>query len=332
MTIARRQFIALSASVALPSLAPFALAQTPNAYPNRPIRVIVPFPVGGGTDLIARDVMNKLSTTLGWTFVIDNRAGSGGNVGIDAAAKATPDGYTIALGQTSNLSINPTLYAKMPYDVARDLTPIVYAASAALALVVAADSPHKTLADVIAASKAKPAALNFASPGNGTVTHLASESFQRAAGIKWTHVPYKGSTQAITDLLGGQVQLYMASVPTLIGQIRGGKMRALAVTSRARVDDLPNVPTIAEGGFGGTSGFEAATWYGFVAPTGTPKEIVARLNREIGIALRTPDLKLKLAEQGATAQGGSPEQFGAWIRAEAQRWAPIIKESGAKVD
>ena len=326
----RRQFLflpaLLPAGVALPLR---AFAQTPSAYPNRPIRVIVPFPVGGGTDLIARDVMNKLSTTLGWTFVIDNRAGSGGNVGIDAAAKATPDGYTIALGQTSNLSINPTLYAKMPYDVARDLTPVVYAASAALALVVAADSPHKTLADVIAASKAKPAALNFASPGNGTVTHLASESFQRAAGIKWTHVPYKGSTQAITDLLGGQVQLYMASVPTLIGQIRGGKMRALAVTSLARVDDLPSVPTIAEGGF---SGFEAATWYGFVAPTGTPKEIVARLNREIGIALRMPDLKQKLADQGATAQGGSPEQFGTWIRAEAQRWAPIIKESGAKVD
>lgn len=310
----------------LVSLAVSAFAQS---YPTKAIRVVVPFPAGGGTDIIAREVTNKMSGTLGWSFVVDNKPGSGGNLGVDSAAKAAADGYTIALGQSSNLTINPTLYSKMPYDSVKDLAPIGLVASSPMVLVVGADSPFKTLADVVAASKAKPASLNFASSGNGTVAHLASELFQKSAGIKFTHVPYKGAAQASTDLIGGQVQLYMSSVPTLIGHIRSGKMRALAVTSLKRVDDIPQVPTIAESGY---KGFEAVTWFGFVAPAAIPKDIVTKLNAEINKALQTPEVKKKLSDQGADVLGGTPEQFGALIKSDIARWAPVIKESGAKLD
>ena len=322
MTLLRRGLLAtLFVTLAAP-----AFAQT---YPTKTLRVIVPFPAAGGTDIIAREVTNKLSSTLGWTIVVENKPGSGGNLGVDAAAKSPADGYTIALGQTSNLAINPTLFSKMPYDSVKDLTPVVLVASAPLVLVVGADSPLKTLADVVSVSKAKPASLNFASSGNGTVAHLASELFQKTAGVKFTHIPYKGAAQAATDVVGGQVQLYMSSVPTLIGHIRSGKMRAIAVTSLSRVDDLPQVPTIAESGY---SGFEAVTWFGFVAPTGVPKDIVVRLNNEINKALQAADVKKKLNDQGTDVLGGTPEQFGALIKSDLARWAPIIKESGAKLD
>ena len=300
-----------------------------STYPTKPIRMIVPFGPGGGTDNIAREVTHKLSTSLGWKIVVENKAGAGGNVGLDAVAKAAPDGYTIGLGQTSNLSINPTLYSKMPYDSLRDLSPVVYVASAALVLVVAADSPFKTLADLVAASKAKPNSLNFGSPGNGTVAHLASELFQKSAGIKFTHVPYKSSSLATNDLIGGQIQVFMASVPTLIGFIRNGKMRALAVTSSNRVDDTPTTPTIIESGY---KDFEAVTWFGVVAPAGTPKELINELNKQINTALKSPDVKARLAEQGADVQGGSPELFSKHIKAELLRWAPVIKDTGAKAD
>lgn len=322
MTLLRRGLLAtLFVTLAAPTFA--------QSYPTKTLRVIVPFPAAGGTDIIAREVTNKLSSTLGWTIVVENRPGSGGNLGVDAAAKSPADGYTIALGQTSNLAINPTLFSKMPYDSVKDLTPVVLVASAPLVLVVGADSPLKTLADVVSASKAKPASLNFASSGNGTVAHLASELFQKTAGVKFTHIPYKGAAQAATDVVGGQVQLYMSSVPTLIGHIRSGKMRAIAVTSLSRVDDLPQVPTIAESGY---SGFEAVTWFGFVAPTGVSKDIVMRLNTEINKALQAADVKKKLNDQGTDVLGGTPEQFGALIKNDLARWAPIIKESGAKLD
>ena len=316
----------LLAALLFATLAAPALAQ---GYPNKAIRVLVPFPAGGGTDIIARVVTNKLTATLGWSFVVENKPGSGGNLGVDAAAKAPADGYTVALGQTSNLAINPTLYSKMPYDSVKDLAPVGLVASAPLVMVVATDSPYKTLADVVNASKAKPASINFASPGNGTVAHLASELFQKTAGVKFTHVPYKGSAQAATDLIGGQVQLYMSSVPTLIGHIKNGKMRAIAVTSLKRVDDLAQVPTVAESGY---KGFEAVTWFGFVAPAAVPKDIVVRLNAEVNKALQAADVQKKLEDQGADVLGGSPEQFGALIKSDISRWAPIIKESGARLD
>ena len=298
-------------------------------YPSKPIRVIVPFPAGGGTDIIAREVTNKVAMSTGWTFVVDNKPGSGGNLGVDAAANAPADGYTVVLGQTSNLAINPTLFSHLPYDPVKDLTPISLVASAPLVLVTPVSSPYKTLADVVKASKAKPGALNIASPGNGTVAHLAGELLQKTAGIKLIHVPYKGAAQAVNDLIGGQVDLYLSSVPTLLAHIKSGKLRPLAVTSLKRVDDLPQVPTIAESGY---AGFEASTWFGFAAPAATPKDIVTRLNAEFNKALKSPDLAKKLNDQGALVLGGSPEAFGTQIRQDIARWASIIKDSGTKLD
>jgi tripartite-type tricarboxylate transporter receptor subunit TctC len=320
----RSRRAALLVALSLASCA--ALAQ---AYPSRPIKLIVPFPAGGGTDIIAREVANKVATQQGWTLVVDNKPGSGGNLGVDAAAKAAPDGYTIVLGQTSNLAINPTLYAKLPYNPQKDLAPVGLIASSPLVLVVASDSPYKTLADVIAAGKAKPEAINYASSGSGTVAHLATEQFQKVAGVKFTHVPYKGAAQGVTDLIGGQIQLYMSSVPTLIGHIRNGKMRALAVTSDKRVNDLPNVPTIAESGY---KGFEAVTWFGIAGPAAMPKDAVAKLNAAFNKALQDADVKKKLEGQGADVLGGTPEQFGKLIQDDMVRWGKLVKDSGAKVD
>ena len=300
-----------------------------DTYPGKPIRLVVPFPAGGGTDIIAREVANKVTSFTKWNFVIDNKPGSGGNLGIDAVAKAPADGLTLVLGQTSNLAINPTLYSKLPYDPVKDLTPITLVASAPLVLVVAADSPYKTLADVVAASKANPGSINFATSGNGTVAHLATELFQKEAKIKLTHIPYKGAAQGVTDVIGGQVQLYMSSIPTLIGHIKNGKMRALAVTSKKRVNDLPNVPTIAESGY---KGFEAVTWFGIVGPAKLPKDIVTQLSAEFNKALHSADLQKKLGDQGADVEGSTPEQFGKLIQTDIVRWGKVVKESGAKVD
>ncbi len=270
-----------------------------------------------------------MAETLGQTFVIDNKPGAGGNLGVDVAAKSPADGYTLVLGQTSNLAINPTLYAKMLYDPQKDLAPILLVANAPLVMVTGMGTPYKALADAASAAKARPGALNFASPGNGTVAHLTSELFQKAAGIKTQHVPYKGAAQALTDVISGTVDLYMSSVPTLLGQIKQGKLRPLAVTSARRVDDLPGVPTINESGY---KGFDAVTWFGLLAPAGTPKDVIARLNAEFNKALQQADLRKKLGDEGADAAGGTPEQFAALIKDEIPRWGKVVKDSGAKVD
>jgi len=322
MTFTRRAVVALS----LVCAAPLVLAQ---AWPSKPVRVVVPFPAGGGTDTIAREVANKVTNGTKWVFVMDNKPGSGGNIGIDAAAKAPADGYSIVIGQTSNLAINPTLYNKLPYDPVKDLTPIVALGSSPLAIVVAAGSPYKTIADVVAAAKAKPGSINFATSGNGTVAHLATEMFQKEAGIKLTHIPYKGAAQGLTDVIGGNVQLYVSSIPTLIGHIKSGKIRALAVTSATRVDDLPQAPTIAESGY---KGFEAVTWFGLLGPANLPRDIVAALNTETNKALKAEDLKKKLGDQGVDIMGGSAESFGKLIREDIAKWGKVVKESGAKVD
>jgi tripartite-type tricarboxylate transporter receptor subunit TctC len=325
---ARRLVLAASALAAFAGCLASASAWA-QAWPTRPIRLVVPFPAGGGTDLIAREVANKVATANGWSIVIDNKPGSGGNLGVDAAAKAPADGYTLVLGQTSNLAINPTLHPKLPYKPEKDLDAIGLVAQAPLVVVVAADSPYKTLADVIAAAKARPEALNYATSGNGTVAHLAAEQLQKAAGVRFTHVPYKGAAQGSTDLIGGQIQMYVSSVPTLIGYIKNGKMRPLAVTSAQRTDDLPDVPTVAESGY---QGFEAVTWFGVAGPDGLPKDVVARLNTAFNQALQDPEVKAKLAAQGADVRGGTPEQFAALIRSEIVRWGKVVQESGAKLD
>lgn len=323
MLFDRRHLLAAALAAAC---VPAAVAQS---WPARAIKVIVPFPPGGGTDIIAREVTQKVSTATGWTFVIDNRPGAGGNLGVDAVAKSPADGYTLVLGQTSNLAINPTLYPKLPYNPLKDLAPIAVVATAPLAIVVAASSPYRTLAELVSAAKAKPGAVNFASPGNGTVAHLTGELFQKAAGVRFQHIPYKGANQALNDVIGGQVDLYMASVPSVLQQVRNGKLRALAVSSSKRVDDLPQTPTVAEAGY---KGFDASTWFGFLAPAATPKEVVARLNAELNKALQQPDLRKRLSEEGADPVGGTAEQFTALMRDDIQRWGKVVKESGAKLD
>lgn len=321
-----KQIARVLAGLALVCIGGVSTAQD---YPNKPIRLIVPFPPGGGTDVLAREAAIKVSGNTGWNIVTENRPGSGGNIGVDTVAKAAPDGYTLVLGQTSNLAINPTLYAKLPYDPEKDLSAIGVIADAPLVIVVPATSPLKSFEDMIAAAKAKPGSLNFASSGNGTVAHLAAVQLQNAAGIQLTHVPYKGAAQASNDLIGGQIDMYLSSVPTLIGHVRNGKMRALAVTSAQRVPDMPDVPTVAERGF---PGFEAVTWFGLAAPAGTPPDVVKRLNAEFNKALQTSELGTKYQEQGARVLTSSPEAFAKLIHDDRVRWGKIVKDSGAKVE
>jgi tripartite-type tricarboxylate transporter receptor subunit TctC len=328
MTPTRRALIALAALAVLDTVALGSAAHA-QAWPAKAIRLVVPFPPGGGTDIIARETSQRVTKATGWTFVIDNKPGAGGNLGVDAAAKSPADGYTLVIGQTSNLAINPTLYAKMPYDAQKDLAPIILLANSPIVMVTSTGSPYKTIADAVAAAKAAPGKLNFASPGNGTVAHLCSELFQKSAGVKTQHVPYKGSSQALVDLIAGIVDLYMSSIPTLLGHIKQGKVHALAVSSTKRVDDLPTVPTFTELGF---KGVEAGTWFGLLAPAGTPKDIVARINTEFAKALKQPELVKRLDEEGADAMGGTPEQFAALLKDEIPRWGKVVKESGAKVD
>ncbi|KGG87717.1 MULTISPECIES: Bug family tripartite tricarboxylate transporter substrate binding protein [Comamonas] len=298
-------------------------------YPARSIKIIVPFPAGGGPDMIAREVATTVTSQQGWTIIIDNKPGSGGNIGMDAAAKAAPDGYTLVMGQTSNMAINPSLYAKLPYNPQKDLAPVGLVASAPLVIAVASNSPYKTLSDLLNAAKANPEGINYASSGSGTVAHLATEQLQRIANVKLTHVPYKGAAQGATDLIGGQIQMYISSVVTLSGHIKNGKMRALAVTSAKRSADLPNVPTVAESGF---KGFEAVTWFGLAAPAGVSKDKLSKLNAAFNRALENPDVRKRLTEQGADVLGGTPEQFASLVRDETGRWAKVVKESGAKAN
>jgi tripartite-type tricarboxylate transporter receptor subunit TctC len=320
MQISRRASLALGAGLLAASA---ACAQ---GYPAKPIRLVVPFPPGGGTDAITREVANKVA---GYAFVIDNKPGSGGTLGVDAAAKAPADGYTLVMGQTSNLVIAPSLYSSLPYAPAKDLTPVGLVASSPLVIVASAKSPFQTLADVVKEAKAHPGSINFASSGNGTVAHLAAEAFQKEAGIKLTHIPYKGAAQGATDVISGQVQLYVSSIPTLLPHIKSGKMRAIAVTSLKRVDDLPQVPTIAESGY---KGFEAVTWFGILGPANLPKDVVAKLNADLNKALKDPELARKLGAQGADILGGPPEEFAKLIRDDLVRWGKAVKDSGAKID
>ncbi len=322
----RRAALATFASAAVLLCATGALAQS---WPNKPIRLVVPFPAGGGTDIIAREVSGRITQNTRWAFVVDNRPGSGGNLGVDAAAKSAADGYTLVLGQTSNLAINPSLYSKLPYDPVKDLTPISLVGSSPMLIVVSADSPYKTLADVIAAAKAKPGTINYATSGNGTVAHLTTELFQRESGTKLTHIPYKGASQGINDVIGGAVQLYVSSVPTLIGHVKSGKLRPLAVTSLKRVDDLPQTPTVAETGL---KNFEAATWFGLLGPAKLPPEIVNQIAAEVTKALANDELRKKMDDQGVDVTPSSPAQFGKLIQSDIAKWGKVVKESGAKID
>jgi tripartite-type tricarboxylate transporter receptor subunit TctC len=298
-------------------------------YPNKPIRFIVPFPPGGGTDSLARMVANKLTETLKWTFVVENKPGAGGNVALDTTAKAAPDGYTLVMAQTDNVVLNPLLYSKLTYDPVKDLVPVGLVASGPAVLVVRADSPYKTLADVVAAAKAEPGELTFASPGLGTVSHLISELWQTSSGMKLTHVPYRGLSQALPDVLSGQVDMYMGSIPTLQGHIKGGKVRALAVTTAKRSPVLPQVPTYTESGI---PGVELASVWGVMAPAGTPEAVIQRINTELNKALQQPDMREKILASGAGVLGGSPQEMGALYTSDRQRLAPVVRDSGTRLD
>jgi len=285
-------------------------------YPTKPIRLIVPFPPGGGTDILSRLVANRLTETLGWQIVVDNRGGAGGNIGLQGAAQAAPDGYTMVMGQTSNLAINPSLYSKLPYDPIKDFVPVSLVSASPIALVVSAKSPYKTLGDFVAAAKAKPGQLTFASPGSGTVAHLTGELFQRTAGIKYIHVPYKGAAQALPDLIGGRLDLYSSSLETAMPHMKAGTIRALALTSAQRVSVVPDVPTVTESGY---KGFQATTWFGILVPKGTSDAIVNKLTAEITKVLQLPDMKERMAATGGLPVNTGPNEFSALLRSELER-------------
>ena len=322
-----RTLLAISTGLALivAGTAPVAAAD----YPTKPIRIVVPFPPGGTTDILARAVAQKLSETWNQQVIVDNRPGAGGNIGADIVAKAAPDGYTLVMGTVGTHAINPNLYARMPYDHVKDFAPVILVAGVPNVLVVNPSLPVHSVKELIDYAKANPGKLNFASSGNGTSIHLSGELFKTMAGVQMTHVPYKGSAPALADLMGGQVQLMFDNLPSSLGLIKGGKLRAVAVTSSARAAALPDVPTIAESGL---PGFEASSWFGVLAPAGTPHDIVAKLNAAIAAWLATPDAKEKLLAQGAIAAGGTPEDFAKHIDRETSKWAKVVKASGAHID
>jgi tripartite-type tricarboxylate transporter receptor subunit TctC len=297
-------------------------------YPNKPIRLIVPFPPGGGNDVIARIVGQKLGERLGQTVVIDNRGGSNGTIGLVALMQAAPDGYTLAVGAAGPMAVNPSLYEKLPYDPLRDFAPITNMVNFPLLLVTHPSVPAKSVKDIIDMARAKPNALFYASPGSGNSGHLAGELFNSMAKVSTTHVPYKGQGPALTDLLAGQVQMLYSSIPSVIGQVQQGKLNAIAVGSSQRISSLPNVPTIGET----VPGYEAYSWVGMIAPARTPKEIITRLNREIVEILKQKDVEDKLVGEGAIPVGDTPEQFGAYIAAEIKKWGAVVKSANIKAD
>jgi tripartite-type tricarboxylate transporter receptor subunit TctC len=318
--------LACAAVIATGSVFTQARAQ---AYPVKPVRLIVPFAPSGGTDLFARLLAQKLSDAWKQQVVVDNKPGAGGNIGMEAAAKSAPDGYTLVLGHTGTLAINPGLYARIPYDVQRDFVPISLLAAAPLVLVVPPESRLETVKDVIAQAKASPGGINCASSGSGTGSHLAAELLQYLAGIKLTHVPYKSTAPGLTALLGGQVQMMFSVIPPALPHIRAGKLKAIAVTGAARMSQLPNVPTVIESGL---AGYESTLSYGVLAPRGTPESVVREVHSQIAKVLTMPDFKERLAFEGADPVQASPEEFAAQIRIETEKWNRVIKASGAKAE
>lgn len=299
------------------------------AYPSKAIRLIVPFPPGGGTDILSRLIANKLTEANQWTVVPDNRAGAGGTIGIAEAVKAAPTGYDMVMGQKDNLVVGPWLYGNLPWDPTKDLVPVAHVAYTPVVIATAANSKFKTLADVVAAAKAAPDTITYGSPGNGTTIHLAGHLFEKAAKVEIRHVPYKGSNPALMDALAGNVDLLVSSVPSAIAQIKGGKLRALAVTSATRSTSLPDVPTVAELGY---KDFDVSTWYGLFMPAGTPANVVALVNSKVNDLLNNAEVKAAIHAQGAEPQAMKPEQFGALLKADYTKWKAIVQASGAKVE
>ncbi len=307
----------------------FPAAAYAAAYPTKPIRLIVPFPPGGGNDVIARVVGKQLSERWNQQVVIDNRGGANGMVGLSLLAQAAPDGYTLAVGAAGPLAVNPSLYSKMPYDSLKSFAPVTNMVNFPLLLVAHPSLPAKSVKELIALAKAQPGKLNFASPGSGNSGHLAGELFNSMAGVKIVHVPYKGAGPAIADLIGGQVQMMYSSIPSVLPHVQAGKLNALAIGSAKRLPTLPNIPTIAESG---VPKYEAYSWVGMVAPAGTPGDIVAKLNREIIDILKVKQVADSLNQQGAVPDYQSPEAFRAYIKAEIAKWGAVVRAANIRAD
>jgi len=302
----------------------WAVPVVAQSYPSKPIRFIVPFPPGGGNDVMARTVGQKLTEAFGQQLVIDNRAGAGGTIGAETAAHAVPDGYTLFLGGVASHGINPNLKAKLPYDPVRDFAPISLIASSPLVLVVHPSVPVKSIKELVQFAKARPGTLNFASNGTGGSSHLAAEMFKMMTGADMVHVPYKGLSPALTDLLSGQVQLMFSSTVAIMPQVRAGRLRPLAMTGAKRSPAMPEIPTVAESG---VPGYETASWYGVLAPAGTPRSIIDKLSREIVKITHMPDVRERMTSEGAEPAGNTPEEFAAHIKRELARWAKVIKQA-----
>jgi tripartite-type tricarboxylate transporter receptor subunit TctC len=321
--------LALAAAVgaSLLAAAPASFAQA--AYPTKTITIIVPFPAGGTTDILARILGQYMSTALGQPVIVDNRGGAGGNIGGQAAARAPADGYTLFMGTVGTHAINSSLYKKMPFDHVKDFAPLTRVAMVPNLLVANPSQPFKTVQELIAYAKANPNKVTYGSSGNGTSIHLSGELFKSMTKVEMTHVPYKGSAPAVSDLLGGQIAIMFDNMPSALPHVKAGKLRAIAVTSAKRSPELPDIPTVAEAG---VPGYEATSWFGMFAPAATPPAIVSQLNAVIVKALNDPDVKKKISEQGAEPHPEKPAEFAAFIQAETAKWGKVVKASGASLD
>ena len=317
----------LAAALAALGLAVSAAAQA-QAYPSKSVRLVVPYPPGGPTDIVARVIGQKLSEQTGQQFIVDNRAGAGGNIGAEAVARSPADGYTLLIATTAH-AINMSLFKKLGYDTLKDFAPVTLLTYGPLVIVAHPSLPVQNVGELIALAKAKPGAINFASSGNGQSTHLSGELFNTMAGVKMTHIPYKGSAPALTDVMGGQASLMFDTMLSAMPFVKAGKLKALAVTSATRSPAAPDLPTVAESGI---PGFETFAWNGVLVPLGTPKEVVARLSAELKRAMEAPEVKEKFSAQGFAAAWNTPEAFGTFLQAEVDKWSMVVKASGTTVD
>ena len=321
----RRQWVRLACTALCACFAGMVMAQ---GYPNKPVKLVVPYPPGGPTDIVARLVAQKLGDQMGQPFVIENKPGAGGNPGAEAVARSAPDGYTLLVATTAH-AINPSLFSKLNYQLLKDLSPVTQLTSGPLVIVANPALPAKNVTELIALAKSKSGGLNFASSGNGQSTHLSAELFSAMAGVKMSHIPYKGSAPALTDVMGGQTDLMFDTMLSSMPHVKAGKLKALAVTSAQRSPIAPELPTVAESGL---PGYEAIAWNGLLAPAGTPKEVVARLNAELKKVLEQPEVKQRFEAQGFTASWNTPEAFESFLKSEVDKWDKVVKVSGAKVD
>jgi tripartite-type tricarboxylate transporter receptor subunit TctC len=326
----RQTAAALAAALSCLAAQAVNAASPADTYPSRIVKMIVPFPAGGTTDIFARHIGDRLAKAFGHNFVIDNRGGAGGNIGSDAVAKADPDGYTLLVGTVGTHAINSSLYTRMTFDPLKDFAPVAYLAGVPNIMEVNPKNVKATtVKDFIAEAKAASKKLSFASSGNGTSIHLSGEMFKQMTGVELVHVPYRGSAPAVNDLIAGQVDLMFDNLPSSIEQVRGGNLRAIAVTSLKRSVALPDVPTIAESGL---PGFDASSWFAIFAPAKTPPEIVAKLNAEVLKALADPELQKRFADIGGEIRPYKPDELGAFVKAEIEKWAKVVKTSGAKIE